>query len=62
MSEPAINFLMVIIAVILLGIASYHDIRTRMVSDWIWICMIGSGSVLHILQLITTLNSPNETQ
>lgn len=62
MSEPAINFLMVIIAVMLLGIASYHDIKTRMVSDWIWICMIASGSVLHILQLITTLNSPNETQ
>ncbi|MHA2033525.1 MAG: A24 family peptidase C-terminal domain-containing protein [Candidatus Kariarchaeaceae archaeon] len=62
MSDPAISFLMVVIAVILLGIASYHDIKTRMVSDWIWICMIGSGSVLHILQLVTKLNSPNETQ
>ncbi len=62
MSDPVINVLSVIIAVILLGIASYHDIKTRMVSDWIWICMIGSGSVLHILQLISIMNSPNEAQ
>ena len=62
MSEPAINILIIIIAIILLGIASYHDIKTRMVSDWIWVCMIGSGSTLHILQLISTQSIPNGFQ
>ncbi len=57
MSEPVLNFLVIIIAVILLSIAAYQDIKTRMISDWIWICMIGSGSILHVLQLMTTLNS-----
>ncbi len=62
MSEPVLNLLIIIIAVILLSIAAYQDIKTRMVSDLIWICMIGSGSVLHMLQLITTLNSSNGAQ
>ena len=62
MSDPVINLLIIVTAVLLLGIASYHDIKTRLVSDLIWICMISSGSVLHILQLIFTLNTSNGAQ
>jgi len=57
MSEPVLNFLTIIIAVILLSIAAYQDIKARMISDWLWIFMIGSGSMLQILQFITMLNS-----
>ena len=57
MSEPLLNFITISIAVILLGMAAYQDIKDRMISDWVWICMIGSGSILHILQLLITLNS-----
>ena len=62
MTNPLINFLIIIIALFLLSIASYHDIRTRMISDWIWICIMGSGLVLHLLQLIITIYIPNEAQ
>jgi len=62
MSEPVLNFLIIIIAILLLGIAAYQDIKTRMVSDWIWICMIGSGCILHVLQLVATLNSSKAGQ
>jgi preflagellin peptidase FlaK len=62
MSEPILNFITIIIAVVLLSMAAYQDIKSRMISDWVWICMIGSGSILHILQLLTTLNSSNGGQ
>jgi hypothetical protein len=62
MTESVLNFLIVIIAFILLIIASYQDIKTRLVSDWIWIFMIGIGSILHILQLIITLSNSLNAQ
>ncbi len=62
MSEPLLNFITIIIAIILLSMAAYQDIKDRMISDWVWICMIVSGSILHILQLLTILNSSNGGQ
>ena len=56
MGEPLLNILLVIIAVILLTIASYQDIKARLVSDWIWLLMIGGGSILHLLQFVIALN------
>ncbi len=45
-----LNFLLLILAFLLLSIGSWHDIKTREVADWIWLSMIGGGIAIHVFQ------------
>ncbi len=47
-----LNFLLLILAFILLGIATIEDFQSREVTEWIWLCMIAGGIIIHGLQLV----------
>ncbi len=47
-----LNFLLLILAFILLGIATIEDFKSREVTEWIWLSMIAGGIIIHGLQLV----------
>jgi len=52
MSSSELNFLFLSIAILLLVVASWQDVQSREVVDWIWLGMAGGGIILHGLNLI----------
>jgi hypothetical protein len=52
MISVELNFILLILAFILLGIASIEDFKSREVTEWIWLSMIAGGIIIHVLQLI----------
>ena len=55
MLESSLTLILFSIAFLLLFLGAYQDWKTREIVDWIWIAMIGSGCILHILQIILLL-------
>jgi len=52
-----IDILLISFSLFLLFIASYYDIKSREVADWIWLIMIIGGIIFHLIQsLIFILN------
>lgn len=47
-----LNFLLLILAFILLGIATIEDFKSREITEWIWLIMIAGGIIIHGLQLV----------
>ncbi|MFX1514814.1 MAG: A24 family peptidase C-terminal domain-containing protein [Promethearchaeota archaeon] len=62
MFESELNGILLILTFFLLLIGSWQDLKTREVTDWIWLIMIGGGIIIHVLQIILRLqkDSPND--
>lgn len=47
-----LEFVQLGVCLFVLGIASYQDIRERMVYDWVWVIGLVLGSIMHVFGLI----------
>ena len=52
-----LNYLLFGLSILLLGVASWQDLKSRDVTDWIWYCMIGGGILIHVTQLILQISA-----
>lgn len=55
-----LNIILLILALFLLSIGAWQDLKTREVPDWIWLSMIGGGIIIHFFQLVLLILA-NET-
>lgn len=58
--EPSLihlDFIRVLLAVVLFGIAAYHDVNGREIPDYIWNVLVVSGGLLFILH-VNIINDP----
>ncbi|MFX0185351.1 MAG: hypothetical protein ACFE95_19890 [Candidatus Hodarchaeota archaeon] len=61
MVSTELNFILLVIAIILLAVGAWQDLETREVADWIWVSMIGAGILIHTLNLIILMVSNEAT-
>ncbi|MFW9856037.1 MAG: A24 family peptidase C-terminal domain-containing protein [Candidatus Thorarchaeota archaeon] len=52
MVSSELNLLLLSTVILLLSIASWQDIQSREVTDWIWFGIAGTGIILHGLSII----------
>jgi len=57
MVSTELNSLLLVIAIFLLAVGAWQDLKTREVADWIWVSMIGAGILIHILKLLMLMVS-----
>ncbi|MFX0085284.1 MAG: prepilin peptidase [Candidatus Hodarchaeota archaeon] len=55
-----LNYLLLGLSLLLLGIASWQDFKFREVIEWVWFCMIVGGILIHVTQLLLQI-SANES-
>ena len=49
---PYLDIIRLIVGVLILGIASYTDIKTRRASNWLWVVMGAIGGILLLVQYV----------
>ncbi len=60
MVESLLNLILLFIAIFLLFLGALQDWKTREIVDWIWVVMIVSGFIIHLLLIIILLMDSTE--